>query len=307
MSAPSGIPSSRRITASVSMFGENDCASANTMNMTIVPRNITRLPTRSINQPPHSEPTIAPAWVPADARPSSKAGGWYCAVRNTSKNEIEYRSQASMKIEAIIIQPMREPLGLYFWMRCAVACSANCCCSVSATATRQTSTKAPRGCANDTGSSRDVAFAPTKCSRRANRGRWAAHGILAAAHHQQVELSLQRIYHITRSSDWRAAVVQGSYRLSTRDRTLHEVGFIHCSHVHQVAGVANAIYHDERDLVVLVIDADRLDAPLRSEPALVDGGGEVFPHIYGPLNLDAVVEVRPYPPLHDGSFGPPAP
>jgi len=118
---------------------------------------------------------------------------------------------------------------------------------------------------------------------------------------------LQRIYHITRSSDWRAAVVQGSYRLSTRDRTLHEVGFIHCSHVHQVAGVANAIYHDERDLVVLVIDADRLDAPLRSEPALVDGGGEVFPHIYGPLNLDAVVEVRPYPPLHDGSFGPPAP
>lgn len=116
---------------------------------------------------------------------------------------------------------------------------------------------------------------------------------------------MQHIYHITRSSDWASAVREGSYRLSTRDRTLQDVGFIHCSYAHQVAGVANAIYRGERDLVLLVIEADRLEAPLQPEPALPDGVGEAFPHIYGPLNLDAVVDIRPYPPLHDGSFGSP--
>ncbi len=62
------------------------------------------------------------------------------------------------------------------------------------------------------------------------------------------------IFHITRSRDWAEAQLAGSYRLSTRDRTLEEVGFIHCSYAHQVAGVANAVYRGERDLVLLEID-----------------------------------------------------
>jgi RimJ/RimL family protein N-acetyltransferase len=111
---------------------------------------------------------------------------------------------------------------------------------------------------------------------------------------------MPRIFHITRSTDWRAAQHAGAYTLSTRDRTLQDVGFIHCSYAHQVAGVANAIYHGERDLVLLTIDPRRLSAPLRPEPA--ESGGAAYPHIYGPLNLDAVVEVRPYPPSSDGTF-----
>jgi RimJ/RimL family protein N-acetyltransferase len=114
---------------------------------------------------------------------------------------------------------------------------------------------------------------------------------------------MKPIYHITRAGDWEAAQRSGSYQLSTRDRSLEQVGFIHCSYAHQVAGVANAIYQGERDLVLLVIDPGRLTAELRPEPAVP--GGERFPHIYGLLNIDAVVETRSYPPKQDGTFGPP--
>ncbi len=115
----------------------------------------------------------------------------------------------------------------------------------------------------------------------------------------------ERIFHVTRVGDWQAAQRSGSYALSTRDRTLQEVGFIHCSYAHQVAGVANLLYQGEGDLVLLVIDSDRLSAPLRVEPA-AHGAAEAYPHIYGPLNLDAVVEVRAYEPPADGSFAPPS-
>src|SRR5438067_1757420 len=111
------------------------------------------------------------------------------------------------------------------------------------------------------------------------------------------------IFHIARASDWQSAQRAGAYALSTRDKTLHDVGFIHCSYAHQVAGVANAIYRGEPDLVLLVIDPALVSAPLRPEPGTP--GGESFPHIYGALNLDAVVEVRPYSPLRDGTFRPP--
>ena len=105
---------------------------------------------------------------------------------------------------------------------------------------------------------------------------------------------MTHIFHITQLSDWQCAQRAGAYELSTRDRTLQDVGFIHCSYAHQVAGVANAIYQDvQQDLVLLVIETDRLSAPLQPEPAVP--GGEAFPHIYGPLNLDAVVEVRRLP------------
>ena len=113
------------------------------------------------------------------------------------------------------------------------------------------------------------------------------------------------IFHITRSRDWQSARREGIYQLSTRERTLRDVGFIHCSYAHQVAGVANAIYQGERDLVLLKIDPDLLKAPLRPEPATP--GGEEFPHIYGPLNLDAVIEVHQYLPAADGTYRPPQP
>jgi uncharacterized protein (DUF952 family) len=103
---------------------------------------------------------------------------------------------------------------------------------------------------------------------------------------------MEHIFHVTRADDWRAARAQGTYRISARDRTLEEEGFIHCSYAHQVAHVVATYFHDVEALLVLVIDPQRVNADIRVESA---GGDERFPHIYGPLNLDAVVETRPVP------------
>ena len=80
--------------------------------------------------------------------------------------------------------------------------------------------------------------------------------------------------------------------MSTRGRTLAEEGFIHASTAEQVPLVAGAYYRGVPDLVLLVIDTERVrpGAPLRTVP----GQPDPYPHIYGPLNLDAVVETRPF-------------
>jgi uncharacterized protein (DUF952 family) len=101
------------------------------------------------------------------------------------------------------------------------------------------------------------------------------------------------IFHIAMRSDWDAACVAGGpYEISTRGSMLRDVGFIHgCRNAEQVAKVQQLFYADLDDLVLLVIDTDRLEAPVRYETA----DGEVFPHIHGPLTLEAVIEVRPLP------------
>ncbi len=109
------------------------------------------------------------------------------------------------------------------------------------------------------------------------------------------------IFHIALERDWNAANQDGAYRVSTRDAALEEVGFIHASFEHQVAGVGSLFYRDVGEpLVVLTIDADRLEAPVVVEPA--DGGGEAFPHIYGPLPTSAVIAVRRATVAADGRF-----
>ena len=105
-------------------------------------------------------------------------------------------------------------------------------------------------------------------------------------------LSVPPIYHITTASVWDQARNIGSYAESTRGLTLAEVGFIHCSYESQVAQVADAYYQGVPDLVLLVIDPDRLSAELRDED--LGGQGQSFPHIYGPLNVDAVIAVVPF-------------
>src|SRR5205085_9317305 len=93
------------------------------------------------------------------------------------------------------------------------------------------------------------------------------------------------IYHIAMASDGEAGQVTGEYRTSTRDVNLEEAGFIHASTAAQVDGIRMRFYQDAGELVLLTIDPDRLQAEVRYE------GG--YPHIYGPLNLDAVVAVTP--------------
>ncbi len=95
------------------------------------------------------------------------------------------------------------------------------------------------------------------------------------------------IYHVATAAHWRAARRNGSYEMSTRERTLAEEGFIHASRREQVAGVLERFYADiDEPLVLLVIDPARMDSPVRFERV----GNERFPHVYGPIPVRAVVE-----------------
>ena len=93
----------------------------------------------------------------------------------------------------------------------------------------------------------------------------------------------------------------GEYTISTRGRTLAQQGFIHASDAHQVAAVANFIFAADDGLIVLVIDTDRLQSSVRYEN--VPGSDEAFPHIYGPINADAVIATTPLERGPDGRFG----
>ena len=108
------------------------------------------------------------------------------------------------------------------------------------------------------------------------------------------------IYHITTVGEWERALRDGQYAMSTRGRTLAEEGFIHASTAEQVAPVATMFYQDVPDLVVLVIDADRVKPGIRYER--VPGFDQPFPHIYGPLNTDAVVATVRLEPGPDGDY-----
>jgi uncharacterized protein (DUF952 family) len=92
------------------------------------------------------------------------------------------------------------------------------------------------------------------------------------------------IYHLVPRPVWEKAL-PGPYQADS----LAGEGFIHCSYQSQVARVANLFYADQTDLLLLCIDADRLTSPVRDEDA---GTGERFPHVYGPIHAEAVVEVR---------------
>lgn len=93
------------------------------------------------------------------------------------------------------------------------------------------------------------------------------------------------IYHVTKVADWNAAKQKGYYE----HPSLKDEGFIHCSQDHQVAGVLERYFGGQKDLVKLVIDTDKLTSKFVFDwsPSLTD----TFPHIYGPINIDAVIDV----------------
>ena len=94
------------------------------------------------------------------------------------------------------------------------------------------------------------------------------------------------IYHITGKNEWQKAVEQGFYEAAS----LHTEGFIHTSKEEQVKGVLERYYQNQSDLIKLHIDENKLTAPLKYE--LAPSVNEEFPHIYGKLNLDAVVNTE---------------
>jgi uncharacterized protein (DUF952 family) len=105
------------------------------------------------------------------------------------------------------------------------------------------------------------------------------------------------LLHITRQESWVQAQASGFYSAET----LSSDGFIHCSKVDQVLRVANSFYRHQTDLVLLVIDQQKVKAELRWEPG-VDDPGDLYPHIYGPLNLDAVTSVFDFKSGENGKF-----
>lgn len=90
------------------------------------------------------------------------------------------------------------------------------------------------------------------------------------------------IYHITSTQQWTEAQAKGFYEAPS----LHTEGFIHCSKKHQVDGVLKRYYTGKTDLVKLIIDADKLTSLLQYDMA--SSVNEIFPHVHGPINLDAV-------------------
>ena len=106
----------------------------------------------------------------------------------------------------------------------------------------------------------------------------------------------ERLYHLALADEWerRAAA---DYDRSTIGRSLADEGFVHCSFAHQVQPTADRFYRGRSDVLLLEIDPAALTSPVKVEDP---GGGEVFPHIYGPVNRDAVVRVTPVPLLEDG-------
>ncbi|MEM7680557.1 MAG: DUF952 domain-containing protein [Planctomycetota bacterium] len=111
---------------------------------------------------------------------------------------------------------------------------------------------------------------------------------------------MQTLFHITARADWEAAQAQGHYT----HPSLASEGFIHFSTKAQLLPSAGRFYAEGTDeLVVLVIDPSRLAAELRWEPAHVGTPDQQdFPHLYGPLNLDAVVDVLPLTRDEQGRF-----
>ena len=103
------------------------------------------------------------------------------------------------------------------------------------------------------------------------------------------------ILHVTRRDEWEGALSRGAYEADT----LATEGFIHCSEANQVAEVANVRFRGRQDLVLLWIDPARVRAEIKYEEAS-DGSG-TFPHIYGPLDIDAVARVTEYR-EHNGTF-----
>ena len=93
------------------------------------------------------------------------------------------------------------------------------------------------------------------------------------------------ILHVTSRVAWSLAEAQGQYEADS----LAGQGFIHCSRISQVMRVANVFYSGQPGLVLLVIDPARLGSELRWEPG-ADLATELFPHVYGPINLDAVLQ-----------------
>lgn len=103
------------------------------------------------------------------------------------------------------------------------------------------------------------------------------------------------ILHICTNIAWEDSKTKASYE----GDTLTAQGFIHCSTPDQAIEVAGHLFKGQTGLVLLVIDDSKVIPEIKYEDA---GNGKLYPHIYGPLNIDAVIKVMGFPPKPDGTF-----
>ena len=108
------------------------------------------------------------------------------------------------------------------------------------------------------------------------------------------------ILHIATQTDWQKAQVRGEYRCAS----LTDEGFIHCSTREQLLIPANERFRGRLDLLLLCVDPSRLACELRFEDCYESG--MEFPHIYGAIELAAVIDVLAFSPSASGLFEVPA-
>jgi uncharacterized protein (DUF952 family) len=104
------------------------------------------------------------------------------------------------------------------------------------------------------------------------------------------------IYHIAPAADIERAARAGTYVPAA----FATEGFIHCSHAHQVKQVAETYFAGQHGLVLLEIDPSLLASRVIEEN--LTGGAELFPHVYGPLPMSAVISIRELACDANGSF-----
>ncbi|MDA0734517.1 MAG: DUF952 domain-containing protein [Chloroflexi bacterium] len=104
------------------------------------------------------------------------------------------------------------------------------------------------------------------------------------------------IYHLIDKASWESSKPTPEHRAES----LETEGFIHCSeNINQMLKVANRLYSGRTDLLALEVDSERLTSPIKREASR---SGEIYPHIYGPLNTDAVTKVWSLPLGTGGTF-----
>lgn len=127
------------------------------------------------------------------------------------------------------------------------------------------------------------------------RGQWQDDWRLGITREDYEQMRLQSfIFHITTQAAWQAAQSGGALIPDS----LGCEGYIHCSRSEQILSVANSIFRGQRGLTLLEIDPRRIQAEIRWEAV----ENSFFPHLYGPLKVDAVTATRDLLPDPDGSF-----
>ncbi len=111
------------------------------------------------------------------------------------------------------------------------------------------------------------------------------------------------ILHITTKKEWEKALLTGEYT----SPSLKTEGFIHCSTIKQTTDTANIFFKGQHGLILLCIDENKLESPCKYEDP--SGGGKhdpsvgnLFPHIYGPINISAIIKTADFPVNEAGLF-----